>query len=147
MTYTDSDDEKPEPDAVTADEAHVINEAARSLAITTARVADAHHGSDIVAFHVGEVLGVAEYFVVMGASNRRLVRALVETIEEETRIATGQSPIRVEGANEQSWVLIDYGDVIVHVFQTETREFYEIERLYKDVPRLDWKPEASDSPL
>ena len=145
MTYTDDDPDMPEPE--TPPEEYVVNEAARSLAITTARVADAHHGSDIVAFRVGEVLGVAEYFVVMGASKRRLVRALVETIEEETRIETGQSPIRVEGASEQSWVLMDYGDVIVHVFQTETREFYEIERLYKDVPKLEWKPEASDTPL
>ena len=140
MTYTDDDPDMPEPE--TPPEEYVVNEAARSLAITTARVADAYHGSDIVAFRVGEVLGVAEYFVVMGASNRRLVRALVETIEEETRIETGQSPIRVEGASEQSWVLMDYGDFVVHVFLEETRHYYDLERLWSDVDRIDWRESA-----
>ena len=113
---------------------------ARELAVLAAGVADAEHGTDIVILAVGEVLAVAEYFVVVTGSNRRLVGSLVDEIEAQCREATGRSPLRVEGAREQQWVLIDYGDVIVHVFLDEIREFYEIERLYTDVPRIPWTP-------
>ncbi|HWL44077.1 MAG TPA: ribosome silencing factor [Ilumatobacter sp.] len=113
---------------------------ARELAVHAAQVADAEHGSDIVVLAVGEVLAVAEYFVVVSASNRRLVGSLVDEIEAQCRELTGRSPVRVEGAREQQWVLIDYGDVVVHVFLTEIRDFYEIERLYTDVPRIAWQP-------
>ncbi len=118
---------------------------ALELAVTVARVADHEHGSDVIVLAVGDVLAITEYFVVVSASNRRLVRRLVDEIEVRAREATGRSPRRVEGVNEQQWVLIDYGDVVVHVFLAEVREFYEIERLYRDVPRVDWQPDASAS--
>ena len=89
------------------------------------------------------MLGVTEYFVIVGASNRRLVRNLVDEIEVQTRAQTGRSPLRSEGVREQQWVLVDYGDVVVHVFLAEVREFYEIERLYTDVPKVDWSDAAS----
>ena len=95
--------------------------------------------------HVGDVLNVTEYFVVMSGSNRRLVDALVEEIEARVREASERSPIRVEGARENQWVLIDYGDVVVHVFLSEIREFYEIERLYTDVPKVDWVGDGGES--
>lgn len=117
---------------------------ALELATAVARIADDEHGTDVIVLTVGDVLAIAEYFVVVSASNRRLVRRLVDEIEARAREATGRSPRRVEGANEQQWVLIDYGDVVVHVFLAEVREFYEIERLYRDVPRVDWRPAGSD---
>ena len=83
---------------------------------------------------VGGVLGITELFVITGASNRRLVRAVADEIEDRVREATGRSPIRTEGHREQQWVLIDYGDVVVHVFAEEMRMYYEIERLYRDAP-------------
>ena len=95
---------------------------------------DAQKGSNIVILQVGEVLGVTEYFVLVSASNRRLVRTLVDEIEVQCRDAVGRTPLRAEGVREQQWVLLDYGDVVVHVFMEEIREFYDIERLYKDVP-------------
>jgi ribosome-associated protein len=116
----------------------MIDQEARDLAVRTARIADAMKASDILVLHVGDVLALTEYFVVASAPNRRLVDAVVEEVEAQVRQATGRSPIRVEGAREHQWVLIDYGDVIVHVFLTEIREFYEIERLYNDVPKVDW---------
>ena len=106
----------------------------RELALEAARIADAQKGGNIVILQVGEVLGVTEYFVVVSASNRRLVRTLIDEIEVQCRDAVGRTPSRTEGVREQQWVLLDYGDVVVHVFLEEIREFYDIERLYKDVP-------------
>jgi ribosome-associated protein len=113
-----------------------------TLARTAARAADAKKGADIVVFAVGDVLAITEYFVITSASNRRLVRTLVDEIEEAVRLAHGRSPLRVEGVTEHQWVLIDFGDVVVHVFSDEIRAYYEIERLYRDVPKVDW--EADD---
>lgn len=109
------------------------------LATTAARAADDKQATDTIVLSVGGVLGITELFVITGASNRRLVRAVAEEIEDRVREATGRSPIRTEGHREQQWVLIDYGDVVVHVFLDEVRQFYEIERLYRDVPRLEWR--------
>lgn len=116
----------------------MIDADARDLALAAARAADAAHATDIIVLQVGDLLAVTEYFVVAGASNRRLVNAVVEDVEASTKEQLGRSPIRVEGVREQQWVLVDYGDVVVHVFLEEVREYYEIERLYTDVPEVDW---------
>jgi ribosome-associated protein len=110
-----------------------------TLARTAARAADEKKGGDIVVFAVGDVLAITEYFVITSASNRRLVRSLVDEIEVAVKAAHGRSPLRIEGATEQQWVLIDFGDVVVHVFSDEIRAYYEIERLYRDVPKVDWE--------
>ncbi|MEQ9162153.1 MAG: ribosome silencing factor, partial [Ilumatobacter fluminis] len=90
-------------------------------------------------------LGVTEYFVIAGASNRRLVNAIVDDVEAAMKAELGRAPVRVEGVREQQWVLVDYGDVVVHVFLAEIRDFYEIERLYTDVPTIPWQPDAPES--
>ncbi len=111
---------------------------ALTVATVAARAADEKQGRNIVVLDVGEILAIAELFVVLEAPNRRLVRTLVDEIEQAVRAATGRSPRRVEGVREQQWVLLDYGDVIVHVFLDEVRRFYEIERLYRDAPMVEW---------
>ena len=116
------------------------------LAVAAARTADDKQGREIVVLNVGDVLAIAELFVVLDAPNRRLVRTLVDEIEEAVRAATGRSPRRVEGVKEQQWVLIDYGDVVIHVFLDEIRRFYEIERLYRDAPTVTWQASDGDSP-
>jgi ribosome-associated protein len=117
---------------------------ALAVALTAARAADEKNGVDIVVLQVGDVLAITEYFVIASASNRRLVRTLVDDIEEQVRNDTGRSPRRTEGAGEQQWVLVDYGDVVVHVFLDEIREFYDIERLYRDVPAIAWDGERAN---
>lgn len=116
----------------------MIDDEARALALRAARVADEKHATDVVVLAVGDVLALCEYFVVASASNRRLVSAIVDEVEARLKVESGRAPVRVEGAKEQQWVLLDYGDVVVHVFLAEIREYYEIERLYTDVPRIDW---------
>ena len=108
------------------------------LAVTASHRADEKQGRNIVVLDVRSVLAITDYFVVVDAPNRRLVRTLVDDVEAGVREATGRSPLRVEGEREQQWVLIDYGDVVVHVFLDEIRRFYEIERLYRDVPMIPW---------
>jgi len=108
------------------------------VATAAARAADEKQGRNIVVLAVGKVLAIADLFVVVDAPNRRLVRTLVDEIEQAIRAAAGRSPRRVEGLREQQWVLLDYGDVVVHVFLDEVRRFYEIERLYRDAPVVDW---------
>lgn len=113
------------------------------LAICAARAADAKKGDDVLVIDVGDVLAITGLFVVVSASNRRLVSTLADAVEADVRAQLGRSPIRVEGLKEQQWVLLDYGDVVVHVFVDEARRFYEIERLYRDRPRLEWRLETA----
>lgn len=108
------------------------------MALAAARSADEKQGRNIVVLDVGDVLAITDFFVVIDAPNRRLVRTLVDEIEQSVRAVSGRSPVRVEGLKEQQWVLIDYGDIVVHVFLDEVRRFYEIERLYRDVGKVDW---------
>ncbi|CAN5621885.1 MAG: ribosome silencing factor [Acidimicrobiia bacterium] len=115
-----------------------LDEAALAVALSAARAADAKHGTDVTVLAVGDVLAITEYFVICGAGNRRLVRTLVEEVEAEVGRELQRRPLRTEGRHEQQWVLLDYGDVVVHVFLQEIRDFYEIERLYRDVAVIDW---------
>ena len=114
------------------------------LAVVAARACDDKLATDVIVLPVGDVLAVTEYFVVASASNPRQVSAVADAVLARVREHTGRGPLRSEGAREQQWVLIDYGDVVVHVFAEETRRFYEIERLYKDVVPVDWA--AADAP-
>jgi ribosome-associated protein len=109
-----------------------------TLAVTAARAASDKHGTNTVVLKVGEVLAITETFVITSAPNTRLVKTIADEVEDKVRAAGGRSPIRVEGLGDLSWVLIDYGDFVVHVFLDETREFYDLERLWADAPRVDW---------
>lgn len=109
------------------------------VAVTAARTADDKKADRTLVLFVGEVLSITDYFVITSAPNRRLVRLVVDEVEKAVREKHGRSPLRVEGVAEQQWVLIDYGDAVVHVFSDEIRAYYEIERLYRDVPKIDWQ--------
>ena len=111
----------------------------RDLAVLAAQALDEKQASDVVVPPVGDVLAITEFFVIASASNKRQVKALADAVLTAVRDLTGRSPLRSEGAGEQQWVLIDYGDVVIHVFADETRRFYEIERLYKDVQPISWQ--------
>lgn len=122
---------------MTTDQKNEID--SRELAIVAAKAADAKQADNIIILPVGDILAITEYFVVASASNKRLVRAIADEILGVVRTTTGRSPLRSEGVSEHEWILIDYGDIVVHIFGEETRRFYEIERLYKDVVAVDWK--------
>ena len=108
------------------------------LAVFIARVIDEKQGENTIVIPVGPVVGITEYFIVTSASNARLVRAITDSVLNNVREAVGKGPLRSEGTREQQWVLIDYGDVVVHIFIDEMRRFYEIERLYTDIVPTPW---------
>ena len=106
-------------------------------ALTGARAAVAKKGENTVVLRVGEVLAITDSFVITSASNPRLVKTIVEEVEKQIKEAGGPSPIRIEGLADAQWVLLDYGDFVVHVFLDEIRRYYDLERLWRDVPRLE----------
>lgn len=114
-------------------------------AIAAARAAAEKGATDIVVLRVGDVLAITDYFVIVSASNPRLVRAVAGDIEEGVHRAGGPKPVRIEGLTECEWVLIDFGTFVAHVFHSETRSYYELERLWSDVASVDWVD--PDSPL
>ncbi len=105
-----------------------------------AAVADDKKATDPIIIDVGDVFSVSDYFVVASGSNPRQVASIVDAVEEEVKKIGGPSPIRVEGAESREWVLMDYGPFVVHVFHQEQRDFYQLERLWGDRPRVAWKP-------
>ncbi len=111
--------------------------------IEAARAADAKQAEDVVVLEVGPVLALCGHFVIASAPNTRLVRAIAEDVEEQVAAAGGPKPLRVEGLDDLRWVLLDYGDFVVHVFLDETRRYYDLERLWSDVPTVDWRQAAS----
>ena len=109
------------------------------VAAIAARAADDKQGSDIIVLNVGDILAITEMFVIVSASNSRQLRTIANEITAKIREESERRLLRSEGMAEQQWVLLDYGDVVVHIFSEEIREFYEIERLYQDVPVVDWR--------
>lgn len=87
------------------------------------------------------MLAIVDWFVIASAGNPRQVRTIAEEVEAQVKRQSGEGPLRVEGMDDARWVLLDFGDVVVHVFLEEVRAFYELERLWGDVERLDWSPE------
>ena len=107
-----------------------------SLVLVAARAASDKLATHIMAFDVSEQLAITDAFVLASASNDRQVKAIVDEIEDKARDA-GRKPIRREGERDGRWVLIDYGDVVVHVQHEEERQFYALERLWRDCPVID----------
>ena len=96
---------------------------------------------DVIALDVRELASFADVFVVASGRSDRQVRAIADAIERAAR-AAGEPPLGIEGHAEGRWVLIDLDDVIVHVFQPETRARYDIERLWSDAPQIELAPSA-----
>lgn len=114
----------------------------RQWAIIAAQAADEKKATDIVVQNVGALIGETEYFVIVTAANNRQVSAIIDEIEERERKEAGVKPLHREETRDGSWELLDYGPMVVHVFQPETREFYRLEALWNDAPILDLAAEA-----
>ena len=108
-----------------------------ALAALAAAAAESKDGEAIEVLDVSGVFVICDAFVLVSGRTERQVKALADEIEQRVREETGRSPRSVEGRDTLRWVLIDYGDVIVHVMIDEDRSYYRLERLYGDVPRID----------
>ena len=109
---------------------------ALTLARIAALAAEDKIAHDVIAIDVSEQLALTDVFVIASASNERQVGAIVDAIEDALR-DQGCKPIRREGQREGRWVLIDFGDIVVHVQHADEREFYQLERLWKDCPEIN----------
>ena len=109
---------------------------ALSLVNAAALAAADKLATNIVAFDVSEQLAITDAFVLASASNDRQVRAIVDEVEGRLRDDLDAKPIRREGQRDGRWVLIDYGDVVVHIQHEEERSFYALERLWRDCPTI-----------
>jgi ribosome-associated protein len=118
---------------------------ARDLALTAAQAAADKLATDIVLIDVSDRLAITDVFVVATGNNERQVEAIVDEVEEKLRLA-GTKPIRREGQRDGRWVLLDYGDIVVHVQHSEERVFYSLERLWKDCEFIPFVDAAAPAP-
>lgn len=118
---------------------------APTRALAAAQAAASKSGTDIVVLEVGEIISIIECFVLVSASNTRQVRTIVEEVEQVLRAVDGSRPIGVEGLDDAAWVLLDFGDVVVHVFLDETRAFYDLDRLWADAARIPFEEPVAAS--
>jgi len=129
----------PTPDPTTAPDrpklrASAASTPAREIARMAVEALQAKKGSDILVIDVRNVSGVTDYYVLATGASDLQVRALVESVEEQIREAVGEKPWKREGTEHLQWVVLDYVDVVVHVFDPERRAFYAFERLWNDAP-------------
>ena len=111
-------------------------EHATSLTIAAARAAADKKAEHLAAIDVSERLGLTDVFLLASGANDRHVHAIVDAVDEAMHHAGAKRRTR-EGFADAHWVLVDYGDVVVHVLQSEDREFYSLERLWKDCPAIE----------
>ncbi|HXV70328.1 MAG TPA: ribosome silencing factor [Acidimicrobiia bacterium] len=102
----------------------------------------AKNGADIVLLDVEEAFFLSDVFVIVTGSSRINVQALADHVEERLGERFEVKPLRVEGRTEGEWCLVDFGDIIVHIFQAEPREYYSLERLWGDAGRIRWEEPA-----
>lgn len=120
-------------------DAHDATDDLRRWVTVAARAAADKQAHDVVVLDVGDVLSITDWFVICDGANSRQVRTIVDEVERQVAEAGGPKPVRVEGLDTRQWVLMDYGAFVVHVFLDDARSFYELERLWSDVGRLDWE--------
>lgn len=111
---------------------------AKQMASIAVKAIDDKLGKDMKVIDISNVSVLADYFIIASGSNKNQVQAIVDNIEDELAQA-GYHPKQVEGYQTANWILLDYGDIILHIFDEENRLFYDIERIWRDGKDLDVK--------
>lgn len=118
-----------------------IADDSRSKALIAAGAAQAKKAEDIRILDVGPLISITDYFVICSGRNERQVKTITDEVMRKMR-QHGLKPYRREGERGQRWVLLDYLDIVIHIFHTEEREFYEIERLWADADTVELQEEG-----
>jgi ribosome-associated protein len=119
--------------------------ASRDVALAAARAAAQKQADDIVVLDVSRIIVITDYFVICTAGTNRQIRTVIDAVEDGAR-ALGVKPVRREGEAEGGWWLLDFVDVVVHVFGTQERDYYQLERLWSDAPRVPVEGTDSATP-
>ncbi len=124
-----------------ADSARVRDQALER-ALVAARVAEDNRGRDIVVLDMRELTTLFDFFVIASGTSRRQLHAMSEEIDRALE-ALGDHRLGVEGFQQSRWILMDYGDIVVHLFDAETRAYYALEELWGHAKRVPWEPRVS----
>lgn len=100
---------------------------------------------DMVALDLREIASFTEFFVICSGANQRQVQAISDEISEQLKKELSQRPVRIEGYRTAEWILMDYGDFIVHIFEKQAREFYDLQRLWRDAKQVELPEEFAKS--
>jgi len=101
------------------------------------RSADEKKAVDMLALDLREIASFTEFFFIASGTNQRQVQAIADEINEQLKKQLRRRPVRVEGYGTAEWVLLDYGDFVIHLFNKDAREFYDLERLWRDSRRVE----------
>lgn len=118
-----------------------VDEATKALAMAIANAADDRKGGNITILQTGDVSYLADYFVIATGFSSVQVRAIANAVASATEEKFGRLPLRTEGMSEGRWVLQDYGEIIVHLFMPDDREFYDLEAFWGHAERIEFTPE------
>ena len=128
-TTTDSKTSVPRSDE--------CSEKSLQLALAAARTADENRGQDIVVLDVRKLTSIFDYFVIATGTSRRQIHAMSEEIDNRLEKELGDQRMGIEGYAESRWILLDYGSVVIHLFDKETRQYFALEDLWADAPRVE----------
>jgi len=112
----------------------------RRLAIRAARTAAENRGQDVVVLDVRELTAILDYFVIATGTSRRQLHAMSDEIARALREQLGSRRLGIEGYDGSRWILLDFGEVVVHLFDEETRAYYDLENLWCDAKQVPWEP-------
>lgn len=110
--------------------------------MTGAAAASSKNATDVVILEVGPLVGITDFFLLLSTANDRQLRAAVEEVEARVKADHGRKPLGREGSSAAGWVVLDYGDFVVHAFTAAQRQVYDLERLWSDAPRAEYADSA-----
>jgi ribosome-associated protein len=115
------------------------------LALAAARTADENRGTDIVILDMRELTPIFDYFVLATGTSRRQLHAISESVDDTLEKELGDHRLGIEGYDEANWILLDYGNVVIHVFTDESRQYYDLEQLWCEAVNVPFQPSSPKS--